>query len=703
MRLSLSWLDSECGGRLDRSELLGWLREAGADASLSGDAVEITVPPAFAHLASVRGVAAELRGRAGREPLPPPAPLRTPAGAGLDVQVDDGIPARVAAVSLTVPAGVRLPEEQSDRLTAAGTRVTGTVADLLAYVEWETGRPLGAVDARLVRPGGLRLRSVAEDEEIKIPGQAGEFHRAPAQVCLLTSGDEVLAAPGWSGRLQEIPAGGGEVLLYSWWLAPDFLRGIRTAYGPLAGEDAADAARTTDGRSPGSCDTAVARAAELAAAWAGAMPVAAGSAGLTSAERTLTVRTDALRQLIDPTLDTGRIVGLLRAAGLPARPRPYGGRADAELHISIPSERPDLDCVELIAGEAARMHGYRALTGRLSPPAALPRRTDRDRPLRRTVRDAAVRLGLQQVISPVLLPASSPLTHIASAGDSGDSGDSGKATAAGSGSGSGSGSAPIEVRGRVGLRHLRVRDTLLPSVLDVAGRSLQHTAAAHHFEIAPLPLSTTPGDESWSFTAVLGGDAAPPSLVAPDPRPVVFADLVALLNTLCGATARGKPELVPAPHPVLDPAASFTVRLGGRDVGRAGRVATGVLELLETPQAALFCADFDLGALGTLPTRHGTVHVPARVPLPAFNITVVAPESASAGEVLRVVAEAGGTPERLVRVKDMFQREDLGDGLLSMTVRAEFTEETGQGIKAQRRRRRELALDAVRERGWEGR
>ncbi|MFJ9646452.1 hypothetical protein [Streptomyces sp. NPDC101206] len=687
MKIPLTWLEQECGGHLDRTALLDGLHESGARAVLDADrAVEVVPPPELAHLGSVRGLAAEVRARNGAGPT---APLRLSVlPNGLALTADERIPGRVAAAVVRIPAAVRLPDAAADRLRAAGVRLTGTVADLAAYVALETGQPLGSTDARALDLTGLRLRAAspagpAAHDDPSTPSP-------PPDAWVLSAGERTVAVLGRDTAPAAVPADGRETLVWAWWLdpaaahpapapAPEPEPEPEPGTGPDTDTDTDtdETAPAVRGHDPHSCDRAVARLVRLVTDWAGGTVTAAGRAGAAApAPRVLRPDADELRRLLDPDTDLATLTSLLAAGGT-AVASPREGSA---LHVTVPAARPDLDCVPALAGEAARVRGYRTLPRRLPPSAAGPW-PDRARQLRGGLAAAALRRGLQQIVSPVLLRAPEPLSTV----------------------GTPPGAEPITVHGRAGLRAMRVRGSLLPGLLGVAGRSLRHTGAAHLFELGQVPLSTAYGDESWRFAVVLSGSAAPASLVEPRPRTVGFADLNGLLRTVAGAAGQEAFELAPRPHAEFAAGASFAVRVRGTAVGRAGLLSERTAALIDAAGERVFCAELDLDALGGRPPVPATVRLPDPLPPPAFNVTVVVPEAVSAGEVLEVVAEAGGTEHRRVAVKDLLQGGRVPAGHLSLTVRAEFVRTDDGPLREERRRRRETVLRALTDRGWSGR
>lgn len=667
MRIPLAWLEQECGGRLDRAALLDALHGSGARAVLDADrAVEVEPPPALAHLGSVRGLAAEVRAREGHPALAPLELPRLPEG--LALTADEGVPGRVAAAVVRLPHAVRLPDAAADRLRAAGVPLTGTVADLAAYAGLETGQPLGAADARGLDLTGLRLRTAERAGPATADGP-----RTPPGSPVLAAGERTLAVLGHDAPPGAVPADGRATLVWAWWLDP-------TAGHRAPGHDQepdAYAPPAVRGHDPESCDRAVARLARLVTEWAGGTVTAAGQAGAAApAPRVLRPDPGALRRLVDPDLDLATLTALLTAGGTAVGPRPD----DGPLHLTVDARRPDLDGVPALAGEVARVRGYRTVPRRLPPSSAGPW-PDPARLLRRGLADAALRRGLQQVLTPVLLRPSEPLSAVGAPPDA----------------------EPVTVHGRAGLRAMRVRGSLLPGLLGSADRSLRHTGAAHLFEIGQVPLSAAYGDESWRFAAVLSGAVAPASLVEPRPRTVGFADLNGLVRTLTAAAGHEAPELTPRPYPDLAPDASFAVRVRGTAVGCAGLLSERNTALLDAAGERVFCAELDLGALGGLTPVPAAVRLPEPLPLPAFNVSVVVPDAVSAGEVLRVVAEAGETESRLVAVKDLLRGGRVPAGHLSLTVRAEFAATDGGPVRAEGRRRRETVLRALAGRGWSGR
>ncbi|MFF4545786.1 phenylalanine--tRNA ligase beta subunit-related protein [Streptomyces sp. NPDC001435] len=668
MRISLAWLERECGGPVDPEELLDGLRASGARAALAdARAVDVEPPPELAHLASVRGLAAEIRARHGGTPSPPARSPRLPDG--LAMTADEQVPGRVAAAVVRLPGPVRLPADAADRLRAAGVRLTGTVADLIAYVALETGQPLGAADARTLDLTALRLRTVSTTESVTHRLPSGP-RPLPPGTWVLSAGDETPAVLGWDPPPEPVPADGRETLVWAWWLAPEAARRADGA-GP---EPDAVAERGVRGHDPETPDRAVARLGELVTEWAGGTVSAAGRAGRPApAPRVLRVDAGDLCRLVDPELDRTTVTALLTAGEAAVR-------AEGDLlYVTVGAGRPDLDCVAALAGDAARVRGYRTVPRRLPPSSAGPW-PDPERLLRDALTTTALRRGLQQVVTPVLLRPSEPLTRLGVA----------------------AGAEPIAVRGRAGLRDMRVRGSLLPGLLGVAGRSLHQTGAAQVFELGQVPLSVTPHDETWRFAVVLSGASTPASLVEPRPRTVGFADLTGLLRAAAGAVGQEAPELTPQPYAGFVAGASFAVRLQGGTVGRAGLLSEENAALLDAPGERLFCAELDLTALGGLPPVPVAVRVPEPLPLPAFNVTVVVPEAVSAGDVLRVVAEAGRTERARVTVKDLLRGGRVPAGQLSLTVRAEFAGADAGPVREERRRRREAVLRALGDRGWSG-
>lgn len=666
MRIPLAWLEQECGGRVDRAALLDGLHGSGARAALDAErAVEVEPPPELAHLGSVRGLAAEVRARNGDAPTAPLRLSRLPNG--LALTADEGIPGRVAAAVVRLPHAVRLPDAAADRLRAAGVRLTGTVADLAAYVALETGQPLGSADARALDLAGLSLRTVDTAHP-----DAHDDPPTPPGTWVLAAGERTVAVLGRDAPPTAVAADGRETLVWAWWLDPAAAHPApRNSPEPDTNETPA-----VRGHDPESCDRAVARLARLVTEWAGGTVTAAGRAGVAApAPRVLRPDVDELRRLVDPDIDLATLTSLLTAGGTAVGPHEEG----APLHVTVNAGRPDLDCVPALAGEVARVRGYRTVPRRLPPSAAGPW-PDRARLLRRGLADAALRRGLQQVLSPVLLRSSEPLTGVGTPPEA----------------------EPITVHGRAGLRDMRVRGSLLPGLLGVAGRALRQAGAAHLFELGQVPLSAAYGDESWRFAVVVGGASTPASLVEPRPRTVGFADLSGLLRTLAGAAGHEAPELAPQPYADFAADASFAVRVQGATVGRAGLLSEETAALLDSAGERLFCAELDLDALGGLTPVPAAVRLPEPLPLPAFNVSVVVPEAVSAGEVLRVIAEAGDTENRLVAVKDLLQGGRVTAGHLSLTVRAEFVRTDGGPLRPEQRRRREAVLRALAGRGWSG-
>ncbi|WP_327135298.1 hypothetical protein OG311_36745 [Streptomyces sp. NBC_01343] len=382
MKIPLAWLEQECGGPVDRAALLDHLHESGARAGLHADRlVEVLPPPELAHLGSVRGLAAEVRARNAAGPTAPQrsapqrsapqrsapqrsAPQRSaPLPDGLVLAAEDGLPGRVAAAVVRLPGEVRLPGAAADRLRAAGVPLTGTVADLAAYVGLETGQPLGAADAGELGLTGLRLRSAG-------PADPADPAGPPPGGLLLRAGERTVAVLGRDTPAAAVPADGRDTLVWAWWLDPAAAHPA-PGPGPCPDPDGPPAVR---GHDPRSCDRAVARLVALVTDWAGGTVTAAGGAGASApAPRVLRPDPGELRRLVDPDLDLATLAALLAAGGAVVAP-PEEGRP---LHVTVPAARPDLDGVPALAGRPPGSAATRRCCAGCRPPPPARGRTGR--------------------------------------------------------------------------------------------------------------------------------------------------------------------------------------------------------------------------------------------------------------------------------------------------------------------------------------
>ncbi|AGL14985.1 phenylalanyl-tRNA synthetase subunit beta [Actinoplanes sp. N902-109] len=576
---------------------------------------------------------------------------------------------RISLAWLAAVAGRRIePDELVRRLREAGAGVTPVAPDAIEVVAPPMVAHLASVrgvvaamgagpaPAAPALPGGLLIEhddpgTVLAAARLTVPGPvtvpdreaawlgspAGSLTDVLAFVRTET-GVRVQAAPAPEGRTLRRCAGR-----------------LRWDGEPLTFDDAATGpdlllVALGDGRA----GPALARAAELLTAWAGATVHTAGIAGPGPAR--LVVDAATLDRLTGPGFGAARGAALLTAADLPA-----GTGPDGELVVHVPAGRTDVDRPETVAAEIVRLAGgYRRLTPRLPGATRLPA-TDPVAQVCAAAVETGIRFGLRQVCTLVLRPP----------GEDDDLGPDRSAMA---------------VHGRTGKRHQVVRGSLLPGVVEVARAALRAGEPAYVFEVGAVPRSATPGDEAFRFTAVLAGPVARPGLADPEPRQAVFADLVALAEAVGRGCARGAPAYAAAEHPAYETV--FEVCFSGTATGRLGVRTDGLL-----------CLDLELSRLAALPEVRTPVRLPDPQPPITVHMTVEVPPEVSAADVRAVVGTALGLDAARVRVKDVFGQ----DGPVSLTLSADVPPVPDEPVRAQRRARREAVLQAVAAQGWPGR
>jgi transketolase len=630
MRIPLSWLSAGCGRDLSMPEVAGWVTEAGAVATVAtsaegADLLELSENGTPSHLMSVDGILRHLRARLD---LPHPRRPVVPRPRGsLDVRVDPGAEARLDAVLVRVPGPVRLPAAEQGWLRDVGYEPQGSVLDVITLVRLEMGHPAAAADGGPVSSAPLSLEHLRRPLRIANPSPEGCGQTLPPDCPVLTVGDTVLAALELACPLRppriSSPGTTTETLVYAWWFAPETLRRLRSLTAPDR-----DASAGLCGAHPASCGEVVARICELLRCWGAADVVAAGGAGLPPpSPRTMLVSVAEAAILLGECLDAARLRTLLERVGLPVVQQGVD-----EVLVEIPPQRPDLETPGNVLGEVVVVRGA-AVRRRLPVNAGRPGESPARR-RRQMLVDAAVRRGLQEIRTPVLLPADVPGVL---------------ATARSSGL--------PPLHGRRGLRHLRARASLLPGVLEAAARSVLRTGAAGVFEIGQVPRSAEPGDEAWRFTAALAGPVLPPSLLDRQPRTVQLEDVAGLAQWLCAEVDLEVPRLVPGPHDDAVIGWSFDVRIGEVTVGSVARLNRAAATGLGVPDAEIYWLDLD-------PTAgHGRgrpqVVVPPRFTT-GFYVTVLPPADTPWDEVRCSIARTIGVPAAAVCLRD-HRREACAD------------------------------------------
>ncbi len=277
------------------------------------------------------------------------------AGAHVVVEAPDRCP-RFVALAARVTMG-ESPDWMKRRLTLAGMRPISNVVDVTNYVMLERCRPLHAFDLGRLAGRGIVVRLAADGEKMTtLDGVERTLTGADLLIC-----DAERAAQGIAGIMggsaAEVSDTTTEILLESAFFEAS---GIALTSKRLGLRSEASA-RFERGVDPNNTATGAARAMELLAQVAGAVP-APGAIDVyprpIERER-ITVRTERVNKLLGTSLSAADVAGYLTPLGISVQ----GAEA------SVPTFRPDLtreiDLVEEVARAGSGSTGSPAVSRRV--------------------------------------------------------------------------------------------------------------------------------------------------------------------------------------------------------------------------------------------------------------------------------------------------------------------------------------------------
>ncbi|MBV8881257.1 MAG: phenylalanine--tRNA ligase subunit beta [Planctomycetaceae bacterium] len=549
MKVPISWLKEYVDPPATPAELAKLLVMAGVGVeSVEGDVLDLEITANRADLLSMLGVARET-GVNVRKPVR--VPELALAESGDDVA--NALAVEVAAKDLCtrytarMVTGVKVgpsPSWMVQRLEAAGVRSINNVVDITNYVLLESGQPLHAFDAGLLRGKKIVVRRAAPDE--KLLAIDGKEYKLTKDNLVIADAERAVAIAGvMGGKDTEITNATVDVVIESAQFDPVSVR--RTGRRLALSSDSSY--RFERGVDFDTVDWASRRAVALILQLAGgkARKGVIDVSAARPARPVAKVRPARISQVLGLSVAAPRVREIL--AGLGAQ---VAG-SDAELEVTAPVGRRDLKIEVDYIEEVARIEGY----DKIPCDTSFGLRVAVDNPedlVREVVRSALTGVGAYECLTWSFAEAGTPnRVSFWTAG------------------------APIPLRDPLGNVDRTLRESLVPRLLEVLQTNESYKEPLRPvFEIAHL----------YRRDGKAYGEKNVLAIAAPgDPLGVK-----GLLETVLERA--GIPlDLQPAALPFLEAGSAAEVRIGGTVVGYLGQ-AGAALSGLRNP-ASVAEIDFD--------------------------------------------------------------------------------------------------------------
>jgi phenylalanyl-tRNA synthetase beta chain len=632
--------------------------------------LELEITPNRADCMSLIGIAREVAALYGSTLTVPVT--GEPGGSlehGLSVEIADptGCPRYLAGYIEGITVGSS-PGWMAARLLAAGMRPISNIVDTTNYVMLETGQPLHAFDAAKVTDRKIVVRRASAGESV-VTLDGATRSLAPEDL-LITDPKGVLAIAGVMGGLDsEVTESTTDVVLEAATFDPASVSFTSRRHN-LRSEASARFERGTDIES---VPAAAARATDLMRSCAGGTIAAAPAESYPVVHHRprVELRPSRTTKLIGLDIPADRQRQHLTSIGIP-------NETDGEVIVAeIPGFRRDLEREADLIEEVVRLEGFDKIPSTLPPGhgGGLTRAESAER----TARRALVALGLNEAwTSSFMSPADlddlgyepdHPARHL------------------------------VELANPMVDTEPALRSTLLPGLARSAARNLAHRApGAALFEIARVyaPSDGDLADEQLTLAMVLAGEKSPASWRFPAARWDFFA-AKSVLEAAVAALGIGALTYEDAKGGPYHPTRAAVVKLTGAPVGAVGEMHPDVCERLDLPEGSVLVElSFD-ALLRALPGRAKGGSIP-RFPSIYMDLAVVLDAATDSSKVTEVIAKAGAPQVVHVRLFDVYQGEQVGEGKKSLAYALELRDPDKTLTEDDATAVRSRILNALRER-----
>lgn len=640
---------SELGVSRDQSGILVLPPDAplGEDVSalldLDDTTVELEVTPNRPDCMSMVGIAREVAALLRLELKVPDVSVETSAELVSPVEVDirdpHGCPRYVARYIDGIRVGPS-PSWMASRLLRAGIRPISNIVDVTNYVMLELGHPLHAFDATRLRDQKIVVRRAKAGERFTT---LDEVERTMHQDDVMIADPKHAVAIGgvMGGRDSEISADTTSVVLEAAYFDPASV--ALTARRQLLRTESS--ARFERGMDPEAPPRAAARAARLIRELAG------GSVSETVADaypveiqrQRITLRPRRTDALLGVPITAASQAEMLRSIELVVEEK--GSVLEAE----VPGFRPDLRREADLIEEVARLASLDRLPSTL-PPGRVGG-LEPEQALDRNVRRVLASLGVFEAWTSSFMSASDAELLQLSA-------------------------KPMRLSNPMSEEESFMRTSVLPGLLRAAARNVSHHAeGVALFELARVYEDTGEQlpQEAAMLAAVFCGSRTPKSWNS-DRGNWDFFSVKGLLETLYATLGLEVPRFIASSGGPFHPTRGASLVQGAGPVGAFGELHPKLCDTLGVLQGTVVF-ELSLSSLSSrLPEQVSVTEVP-RLPGTYIDLAVVVGADIPAEKVDEVVRKAGAPEVVAVRLFDLYQGGQVGDGKKSLAFSLELRAE----------------------------
>ncbi len=524
------------------------------------------------------------------------------------------------------------------RLLQAGIRPISNIVDITNYVMWEWGQPLHAFDYSLLSENSIIVRTAGEGEELVTLDNVKR--KLTKETLVIADAQKAVAVAGVMGGLETEVTGRTEtVLLESAHFNPVSIR--RT--GRCLGLYSEAQQRFEKGVDVNGCVQAIRRAAKLIE-----LTDAGRSEGdvvdeyiAPSYPQRIRLRPERARKLIGLEISQREMVTIFQRQG-------FSVEEGTQLHVTVPTSRPDLQVEVDLIEEVARIHGYDKIATTLpSGVITQGRRTDHQKAVKK-IRDTMLACGLTEVINySFVSPNQLKKLKLEEKGTE-----------------------TVAIANPLSEEQSVMRKELLGGLLATIaynGNRNQHNVQI--FEIGAVykpyevPLVRLPEERTKLGLALTGMSGT--EHWRQKPQTADFFTLKGVIEVLLERLNVKQAVFTETEIPFCQPGQAAIISLREKEIGWLGRVHPEVLDSYQLGHP-VFAAEIDMESLLTL-----THLVPEYTALPRYpallrDLAVVVPDKVTAAEVNSIIMEAGGALVADVSLFDVYCGPQIPAGFRSL-------------------------------------
>lgn len=611
--------------------------------------LDIELTPDRGYGASIWGLARDLSALTGAELLIPEMQGNPDGDPGIAVTLHPDSGCRRwdgrGVVGVTVAPS---PPVAQKRLNLAGIRPLSNVVDATNYAMLETGYPVHAYDRALVT-GDIVVRR-AEPGEYLITLDGVERALDPEDVVIADDSGPIGLAGVMGGEATEISDTTTD--LYIEVAAWDPVAVLRTGRRHRLHTEAK--VRFERMVSAQWLPAGASRVNDLVVAWSGGSVSGGHDLHPRPDERPqITLRPARIRSLLGIDIDTDTQAELLTGIGCAVN-----GSGDAERVVTPPPYRPDLRIEADLAEEVARLYGYERITPTVPSTGRAGRRPP-EYVATITVREALAGAGWNEILTYPFI-SDDDLAVLGLLRE-----DRRLQT--------------IKLVNPLSKEESVLRTTLLPGLLATARRNVnRQNVDLALFEAGHVFLPPGDGEEAAdggptgvSLPAQPGrlGLVACGAFESPRhdraARQVDFADVIGAVEVIRRALAKDSLRVERTAEMPFHPGRAAAVSFGDVPVGAVGELHPRVCEAFEVPPRTV-AAELSLDRIVAGGTALPVARIPSPLPGLRFDVAVLVDADLPHAAVAAAVAEAAGPQLTSLRLFDVFEGAQLGEGKKSL-------------------------------------